>query len=53
MVDRDNKVCIRIKDEDKEIIARISKRFGDISVSAVVRLALREYEKRLFRGKSE
>ena len=53
MVDKENKVCVRLRDEDKEIIARISKRFGDIPVSAVVRLALREYEKRLFRGKLE
>lgn len=48
-----DKTSIRLSEEDREIISKISKKFGDISASAVIRMALRAYEKQLFRGKKE
>lgn len=52
-MDKDGKTSIRLSEDDRTIIARISKRFGDIPASAVIRMALRAYDKQLFRGKKE
>ena len=53
MTDKDNKISIRLADEDMEIIERVSHKFGDIPASAVIRLALRAYDKQAFRGRKE
>lgn len=53
MTDKDNKISIRLADEDIEIIERISHKFGDIPTSAVIRLALRAYDRQMFRGRRE
>ena len=51
MADKDNKISIRMTDEDLEIIERLSHKFGDISASAVIRMALRAYDRQVFRGR--
>lgn len=51
MADKDNKMSIRMTDEDLEIIERLSHKFGDISASAVIRMALRAYDRQVFRGR--
>lgn len=51
MADKENKISIRMDEDDLEIIARISKKYGDIPTSAVVRLALRAYDRQVLRGR--
>ena len=51
MADKDNKISIRMDDEDLEIIERLAHKYGDISASAVIRMALRAYDKQVFKGR--
>ena len=51
MTDKQGKTSLRLTEEDREIIDRLSHRFGDISASAVIRLALRAYDKQVFKGR--
>lgn len=53
MTDKDNKICLRLRDEDMEIIERISHKFGDIPASAVIRLALRAYDRQAFKARKQ
>lgn len=53
MTDKDNKISIRLADEDIEIIERISHKFGDIPVSAVIRLTLRAYDRQAFKARKQ
>ena len=51
MADKENKVSVRLEDEDLEIIERLSHRYGKIGTSAVIRMALRAYDRQVFRGR--
>ena len=51
MADKESKISIRVSDDDLQIIERISKKYGDIPTSAVVRLALRAYDRQVLRGR--
>ncbi len=53
MSEKTGKTSFRLTDEDKEIIAKLSQKFGDASASAIIRSALRAYYKQVFRGKAE
>lgn len=51
MTDKEKKISIRLEDEDLEIIKRLAHKYGSTSTSAVVRMALRAYDRQAFRGR--